>query len=268
VLQPHQAERAIRLTRALIERAAYNKKLTEPPRIAYDEWNVWFRTEDGALEERYTFPDALAVATYLNIFIRNCAWVKMANLAHMVNAIAPIVTSPATTQPPIYYPILLHATTALEIAADVYVTGPTVSLPGANRTNRWPHQIADLGPFSLVDAAATMSASRDKAAVALVNRSPGKPETAVLELRDMVFDGPARIRCLTAEREPATRILPDVEGACLEEGQKPPRARRSPSPFPRCRLPSSRRRHSIRESHDSSRILYQKEPEEGKLPSR
>ena len=34
------------------------------------------------------------MATYLNIFIRNCDWVRMANLAQMVNAIAPIVTSP------------------------------------------------------------------------------------------------------------------------------------------------------------------------------
>ena len=93
VLQPHQAERAIRCTEALIERAAYRQKIAAPPRIAYDEWNVWYRDMTGALEERYTFADALAVGTYLNIFVRNCDWVRMANLAQMVNAIAPIVTS-------------------------------------------------------------------------------------------------------------------------------------------------------------------------------
>jgi alpha-L-arabinofuranosidase len=49
VLQPHQAERAIRCTRALIERAAYRQKLAAPPRIAYDEWNVWYRQMTGAL---------------------------------------------------------------------------------------------------------------------------------------------------------------------------------------------------------------------------
>jgi len=38
--------------------------------VAYDEWNVWFRTDDGQLEETYTLADALAVATYLNIFVR------------------------------------------------------------------------------------------------------------------------------------------------------------------------------------------------------
>ena len=89
VLQPHQAERAIRCTEALIQRAAYRQKIASPPRIAYDEWNVWYRHMTGALEERYTFADALAVGTYLNIFVRNCDWVRMANLAQMVNAIAP-----------------------------------------------------------------------------------------------------------------------------------------------------------------------------------
>jgi len=44
--------------------------LAAPPRIAYDEWNVWYRQMTGALEERYTFADALAVGTYLNIFTR------------------------------------------------------------------------------------------------------------------------------------------------------------------------------------------------------
>jgi len=223
VLQPHQAERAIQITRALLERAAYTKRLPAAPRIAYDEWNVWFRTEDGLLEERYTFPDALAVATYLNIFIRNADWVKMANLAQMVNAIAPVVTTPAALAlQPIYYPVMLHAAATLEIAADVHVTGPTVSPPGLDRPGRWPHRIADLGPFGLVDAAATVSADRDRLAVTLVNRSENEPETVDLVVRDLVFRGDARIQCVAAERDPGTRILPDVEGACLEEGSETP----------------------------------------------
>ena len=70
-----------------------------PIGIAYDEWNVWYRTrshEDrvGGVEEHYDLSDALAVATYLNIFIRHCRTVRIANLAQIVNAIAPIFTSP------------------------------------------------------------------------------------------------------------------------------------------------------------------------------
>jgi alpha-L-arabinofuranosidase len=224
VLQPHQAERAIRCAAALIERAGYTKKLAQPPRIAYDEWNVWFRTDDGTLEERYSFADALAVGTYLNIFTRNCHWVAMANLAQLVNAIAPVVTTAqaAVTQP-IYYPVAMHAQAALDIAADVHVSGPTVSPPsvtqhGAGHRSRWPHRVADLGPFSLIDAAATVRADRGRVAVTLVNRSESEPETAAIVLRDTSFTGPVTVRTVTAERDRRLRELPDVAGVHLEEG--------------------------------------------------
>jgi alpha-L-arabinofuranosidase len=222
VLAPHQAERAIRGAGALIDRVAYVKKIAQPPRIAYDEWNVWFRTRDSALEERYNFSDALAVGTYLNVFVRHCDRVAMANLAQMVNVIAPIVTTPqaAVTQP-IYYPVLLHARAALEAAVDCHVTGPTVEGPAAEPRGRWLHRFADLGPFTVVDAAATTSASRDRLAVTLVNRS-AEPEPVHLVLRDGEFDGIADITVVTAERSRSARVLPDVEAATVTEGSEKP----------------------------------------------
>jgi alpha-N-arabinofuranosidase len=228
VLQPHQAERAIHGARALIERAAYLQKIADPPRIAYDEWNVWFRNfDDGALEERYTFSDALAVGTYLNIFVRNCDWVRMANLAQMVNAIAPIVTTPETAVvQPIYHPILMHAQAALDVAVDVYVDGSTVMpLTGDNRS-RWPHSVVDLGPFALVDAAATARADRGRLALTLVNRSPDQPENVEIVVRDRMLDGAVDIRTITAEESARARELPDVEGVQTQEGTQTPRGGR------------------------------------------
>jgi len=221
VLAPHQAERAIRSAGALIDRVAYTKKIARRPRIAYDEWNVWYRTDDGALEERYDFSDALAVGTYLNIFIRNCDRVAMANLAQMVNAIAPIVTTPevAVTQP-IYYPVLLHATSALAAAVDCYVDGPAVPVPDAPR-GRWPHRVTDLGPFTAVDAAATVSADRARLALTLVNRSLDAEPVSIV-LRDVSFDGSAELTTVTAERGPQARVLPDVQGACVTKGSEKP----------------------------------------------
>jgi alpha-L-arabinofuranosidase len=103
--------------------------------------------------------DALAVATYLNIFIRNCSWVQMANLAQLVNAIAPVVTTPevAVVQP-IYFPLLMHSQTALDLAVDVHVDGPTVAAPDPPPVGRWAHRLGDLGPFYIVDASATVDA--------------------------------------------------------------------------------------------------------------
>src|SRR3989449_118745 len=67
VFQSHQAERAIRICSALIERVRHAQRIAHPIHIAFDEWNVWWRTrshEDrvGGVEERYNLSDALAVA--------------------------------------------------------------------------------------------------------------------------------------------------------------------------------------------------------------
>jgi alpha-N-arabinofuranosidase len=217
VLQPHQAERAIATARALISHTAYLKRIENPPRLAYDEWNVWYRRHDRTLEERYDMSDALAVGTYLNIFVRNCAWVRMANLAQLVNAIAPIVTtSEAAVVQPIYYPVLLHAQAALDEAADVWVDGGAVEDPGPLDDTRWPHRIDDLGPFDLVDAAATVAADRSRLAVTLVNRSTDGERVEIV-VRDRAFDGDASVRIVTGETDAAARPLPDVETAKLEE---------------------------------------------------
>jgi alpha-N-arabinofuranosidase len=224
VLQPHAAERAIRGARAMIERAAYVQKIATPPRIAYDEWNVWFRNhDDGALEERYGFSDALAVGIYLNIFVRNCDWVRMANLAQMVNAIAPIVTTPDTAVPqPIYYPFLLHARAALDVAVDAHVDGPKVDPLPRDHRSRWPHHVADLGPFDLVDVAATAATDRGRLALTLVNRNPEEAQTVEIVLRDLVFAGATEVTTMTAEQAGQARELPDVEGVQLHEGTETP----------------------------------------------
>ena len=98
------------MTGALIDRARYLQQIDHEIAVAYDEWNVWYRTDDGRLEERYTLADALAVATYLNVFVRQCRIVRMANLAQLVNVIAPIVTSPGGLfLQSIYHPFRLMA---------------------------------------------------------------------------------------------------------------------------------------------------------------
>jgi alpha-L-arabinofuranosidase len=160
----------------------------------------------------------------------------MANLAQMVNAIAPIVTSPeAAAVQPIWYPVLLHTQAALDLAVDVHVSGPAVSPELPAGASRWPFRVGDLGPFGLIDAAATVSApdasggsvsansvNAHKVAVTLVNRSPEEEPAEVL-LRDYTFAGPAQIRTVTAARPGDPRTLPDVETAHLEEGSEDPK---------------------------------------------
>jgi alpha-N-arabinofuranosidase len=69
--------------------------------LCFDEWNVWYRETGGdgrgkraphLLEEVYNLEDALVVAGFLNSFIRHADCVKIANLAQIVNVIAPVLT--------------------------------------------------------------------------------------------------------------------------------------------------------------------------------
>ena len=70
--------------------------------LCFDEWNVWYRTTTSAytdgrgqvaphlIEEEYDLADGLVVAGFLNSFIRHADMIKIANLAQIVNSIAPI----------------------------------------------------------------------------------------------------------------------------------------------------------------------------------
>src|SRR4029450_424320 len=153
----HQAERAVRICAAPVERVRAAHGITHPIHIACEEWNVWWRTrshEDrvGGVEERYTLTDALAVATYLNGFIRHCDTVKIANLAQLVNAIAPVFTSPTGLfLQTIYHPLRLYAEHTREIGLDVHVSGETYALAPAQETGSEGrvHHVAELGPCTL-----------------------------------------------------------------------------------------------------------------------
>ncbi|PZR97326.1 MAG: alpha-N-arabinofuranosidase [Candidatus Nephthysia bennettiae] len=182
LVMPHQVERAAQICGALIDRAHYQQKLSHQVHLAYDEWNQWFRQSTiPNHEERYTLADALAVATYLNAFIRLCSRIRMANLAQMVNVIAPIVTSPeGLFLQTIYHPLQLFAEHMLGTALDIRVDSPTIDLSGREEGGS-RHRVADLGPFRLLDVSATYRPQEGVLALAAVNR--GRDSALDAELR-------------------------------------------------------------------------------------
>ena len=189
VFSAHQAERALDICQALIEQVRYEQHIAHPIKIAYDEWNVWYR-EPGTtdLEEQYDLSDALAVATYLNIFIRHSNTVGMANLAQMVNVIAPIFTSPdGLFLQTIYHPFWLYATLSQEIALDVYVESEEYTLsPEAEAAGAswWTHRVADLGPFKMLDVTATYDPEKRQMVLAVVNRDREAAHKATVHCAD------------------------------------------------------------------------------------
>jgi alpha-L-arabinofuranosidase len=100
----NSVDEQIEATDALCRFVHKYKKTKKRVYLSFDEWNVWYRARDGEfadgrgkfaphlLEEVYNLEDALVVAGFLNSFVRHADSVKVANLAQIVNVIAPILT--------------------------------------------------------------------------------------------------------------------------------------------------------------------------------
>jgi len=221
VLGPHQVERAARITSALIEKARYNQHITHPIHIAYDEWNVWFREQDGRaeLEEHYTLADAIAVATYLHAFVRHAQVVKMANLAQLVNVIAPIVTSPdGLFLQSIYHPLRLFADHMGDEALDVYVECDRHELTDPPAGERWPYRVADLGPFPVLDVVVTRSKRNRKIMLSVINRSPDQDVTTELSFAGWLPASRARVEEVNGADWKTTNSFTDPELVKVAEG--------------------------------------------------
>ncbi|KAF2108895.1 glycoside hydrolase superfamily [Lophiotrema nucula] len=159
---PRAAERAIQMTSALIDLARIENNVppTVPRQtICFDEWNVWDPVrapgEQGA-EEKYTLSDALAVAVFLNAFIRQAAVMGMANIAQSLNVISPLLTTPSSlVKQTTFYPLLLYSrymrghTLALNVSCPEY-EGPT--------NPRWIRGVIET-PF--LDCSATISEGKE-----------------------------------------------------------------------------------------------------------
>jgi alpha-L-arabinofuranosidase len=161
----------------------------EPPSrriyIAFDEWNVWYRARGSKergrriLEERYNLEDALVVATFLNTFLNNAQVIKMANLAQLVNVIAPMFTNDNSLfLQTIYYPLQLFANNSKGKALQLFVDSPRYTSPR-------------FGDVNYLDT----SAAYDNGTLVLnvVNRSQDQAITAEIEAEDKQFSGEVTI---------------------------------------------------------------------------
>lgn len=65
------------------------------PGIAFDEWNVWYRTGHDPLkdvEELYNYTDALTVASLMHTILRNTKTIELACISLLVNTLGSIFT--------------------------------------------------------------------------------------------------------------------------------------------------------------------------------
>jgi alpha-N-arabinofuranosidase len=132
------------------------------------------------LEEIYNLEDALVTAMHFNAFIRHAKSVKMANIAQIVNVIAPVFTKKDDmVLQTIFYPFELYSSTCGQTALDVWQQGDSFSG----------------GKYSLpvLDISATLDKSGKQLVLYVVNRSKDKNAETKIDLAAGRFTGKARV---------------------------------------------------------------------------
>jgi alpha-N-arabinofuranosidase len=158
------------------------RRAEKRPYLCFDEWNVWYKTfnREGMdpkgehpphlIEEIYNLEDALVVAGFLNSFIRHADSVKIANLAQIVNVIAPILTrGDELLIQSIYYPFEMYSKRRTGVALRGAVEGPR-------------YRGARSGEVPYIDSSAILDA--DELKVFATNRSLEEAAPLQVELAD------------------------------------------------------------------------------------
>jgi len=174
-----------------------NRGERDPIYIAWDEYNVWYRARTGkfkvgtrALEEHYNLEDALVISGFLNVFIRNADIVKMANMAQLVNVIAPIFTDENTLfKQTIYYPLQLFSQHMQGTSLDVFVDCDTYD------TERFALGLSESTSIQknvpYLDVSAAMH--NGDLMVSVVNRDKDRAITADILCQEGHFSGPFQV---------------------------------------------------------------------------
>jgi len=151
------------------------------------------------------------VATFLNTFVNHSDIVKIANLAQMVNVIAPIFTSDTGMfLQTIYYPLQLFAAHTRGKALELFVESPK-------------YTSKQFGDVPYLDT----SAAYDNGTLVLnvVNRSRDQAITAEIEAEDKQFSGDVAITevngpDIKAENDFGSAKVGAVERSAQAQGKK------------------------------------------------
>src|SRR5579872_2302867 len=212
-----ELDHRIKTTEGIIDAALSGQPGNRRIYIAWDEWNVWYRARGAQqrgrqiLEERYNLEDALVVATFLNSFVNHAHIVKIANMAQLVNVIAPIFTNEkGLFLQTIYYPLQLFANNTKGKALELLVESPK-------------YKSRRFGDVPYLDT----SAAYDNGTLVLnvVNRHQSEGIEAELESEDKRFAGSVEVAevngpDINAQNDFGSTLVKTVRRTVSAEGQK------------------------------------------------
>ena len=154
--------------------------------LSYDEWNVWYiaRPKEKEIEpwsiappqieDIYTFEDALVFGTLIITLMRHADRVKIACLAQLVNAIAPIMTQtggPAWRQTT-FYPFLHASKYGRGVALNALVDSPC-------------YDDTEFGDVPMLETVAVLNEADDTVTLFAVNRDTDNPLALEGDLRGL-----------------------------------------------------------------------------------
>jgi alpha-N-arabinofuranosidase len=157
--------------------------------LSFDEWNVWYQSNANLpnaqtdwpvaprlIEDTYNLADAVVVGSLLITLLRHSDRVRVACLAQLVNAIAPIRTEPggASWRQTIFYPFAYTARFARGRVLRVDVQAPV-------------YETKKYGDAPFVHAVATYDEDAGEVAVFAVNRR--QDEAVELAIGHRAFPG-------------------------------------------------------------------------------
>ena len=168
----------------ICDKVKEEKKSEKVVNLSFDEWNVWFHSNEQdkeqepwqiappLLEDMYNLEDAIVVGDLMITLLKHADRVKIACLAQLVNVIAPIMTETGggIWKQTIFYPFMYTSVngrgTALkaEVESDTFTEGKAENV-------------------ATVDAVAVLSEDEKEISVFAVNRKIG--EDAKLEIEGL-----------------------------------------------------------------------------------
>jgi alpha-L-arabinofuranosidase len=114
-----------------------------------------------------------------------------------------------------------------EVVLDAYVECETHDL--TTEASSWPHRVADLGPFDLLDVSATCDAEGRDLTLVVVNRDPEHEIETTIQLADTIFrdgatayevtgEGPEAINSFGRQAVEVSERSVQTEGQSFEHG--------------------------------------------------
>lgn len=164
-----------------------------PIKIAFDEWNAWWKNSQLLRADDFTLRDGLLVACTLGRFIRHSNIIGMANLAQFVNTVGLILTWPdCIVLTPSYLAFKLYRDYSFGRALDACAESETVAVKSMGAVAANPK-------MPLVDSSATLDEKTGAVSVFAVNKHFDEPVSLRISFNKFAPAAEAETHTLASE---------------------------------------------------------------------